>query len=159
MKNHLFLFVLILFFSSALSAQSTNWIKPYTPRIDSLFANLQQGNQPGLAVGIVKGGQLVLSKGYGLANLEHRLPFTPNTVSDIGSLAKQITCFALVLLAQRNQLSLDDNIRKYFPDVPDFGQPITKRLDESPNYARNFLDKCRDQRNCDERCLYGQRTC
>lgn len=127
MKNHLFLFVLMLFLSNVLSAQSANWIKPYTPRIDSLFADLQQGIQPGLAVGIVKGGQLVLSKGYGLANLEHRLPFAPNTVSDIGSLAKQITCFAVVLLAQRNQLSLDDNIRKYLPDVPDFGQPITIR--------------------------------
>ena len=126
LKPTVTIFLLIGFYT-ALCAQHHRWIHPYVPLIDSLFANNQRGSYPGLAVGVVKGGQLMLAKGYGLANLEHGLPFTPNTISDIGSLAKQMTCFAMVLLAQNKQLSLDDNIQKYLPEVPDFGNPITIR--------------------------------
>lgn len=127
MKYFTLLLLALVFCTSHTRAQHHRWIHPYTTRIDSLFASYAQGSNPGLAVGILKGGQLVFSKGYGLANLEHGLPFTPNTVSDIGSLAKQITCFAIVLLAQRKQLNLDDDIRRYLPEVPDFGHTITIR--------------------------------
>lgn len=127
MKHYICLLSVLIFFGSPASAQHHRWIAPYVPQIDSLFTTYQQGSNPGLAVGVLKGGQLMFSKGYGLANLEHGLPFTPNTISDIGSLAKQITCFAIVLLAQRQQLNLDDNIQKYLPEVPNFGQPITIR--------------------------------
>lgn len=116
-----------MFWHNQATAQHHHWIHPYVSQIDSLFAANQHVSTPGVAVGILKEGQLIFSKGYGLANLEHGLPFTPNTVSDIGSVAKQITCFALVLLAQRGQLKLDDDIRKHLPEVPDFGQPITIR--------------------------------
>lgn len=127
MKLYIILLLTLIFGTTQTTAQHHRWIHPYAPRIDSIFAPYAQGSNPGLAVGILKGGQLVFSKGYGLANLEHGLPFTPNTVSDIGSLAKQITSFAIVLLAQRKQLNLDDDIRKYLPEVPDFGQTITIR--------------------------------
>lgn len=94
-------------------------------QVDDLYSQWMAEGHPGAAVGIVYRGETVLAKGYGLASLEHQIPFTPETVSDIGSVAKQMTCFGIVLLSERNELSLEDDIRKYLPEVPDFGRPIT----------------------------------
>jgi CubicO group peptidase (beta-lactamase class C family) len=96
-------------------------------RIDQIMAAYDRPGVPGAAVGVVQRGQLIISKGYGTANLEHGIPFTPETVSDIGSVSKQFTAFALVLLDQRGKLSLDDDIRIHLPSVPDFGHVITVR--------------------------------
>lgn len=95
--------------------------------IHLLLSDCCNGDRPGAAIGIVKKGELVYSRGYGAANLENDLPFTPETVSDIGSVAKQMTDFAIVLLAREGKLALDDDIRKYLPEVPDFGAPMTIR--------------------------------
>ncbi len=96
-------------------------------RLDALFMEFDGTARPGLAVGIVQQGILTYSKSFGMANLETRTVFTPETVSDIGSVAKQITCMAIVLLEQQGKLSFDDDIHKYFPDFPDFGAPVTIR--------------------------------
>lgn len=95
--------------------------------IDELLQPYNRTDHPGLAVAIVHHGDIVFSKGYGMANLENGLAFYPETVSDIGSVAKQFTDYAVVLLAQRGLINLDANIREYLPEVPDFGQPITVR--------------------------------
>ncbi|MBK7476337.1 MAG: serine hydrolase [Haliscomenobacter sp.] len=84
-------------------------------QLDALFREYDRTDRPGLAVGIVQQGVLTYSKSFGMANLETRTVFTPETVSDIGSVAKQITCMAIVLLEQQGKLSFDDDIRAFFP--------------------------------------------
>lgn len=91
------------------------------------MAEITDNEKPGCAVGVLKSGKILLAKGYGLANLEHRIPFTEKTISDIGSVAKQFTCMAITILEKKGQLSLDDNIQKHLPYIPDFGPPITIR--------------------------------
>lgn len=97
------------------------------PRIDKIFARFDR-TSPGCAVGLGKDGRTLYAHGYGLANLEYGVPLTDTTVLESGSVAKQFTASALVLLAQDGKLSLDDDVRKYLPEVPSFGgQKITIR--------------------------------
>ena len=96
-----------------------------TAKVDQLFAQWDRTDSPGAAVVIVKDGAVVYQHGYGYANLEHRIPITPQTLFDVASVAKQFTGLSVAMLVQQGKLSLDDDIRKYLPDVPDFGKPIT----------------------------------
>lgn len=96
-------------------------------RVDQIMAPYREPGMPGAQIAVVAQGQTVLAKGYGLANVEHEIPFTPSTLTDIGSLAKQFTAFAIALLAEDGQLSLDDRLRQYFPDSPEFADSITIR--------------------------------
>ena len=96
-------------------------------QVDALFAQWKQPGMPGAVVGVIRDGKLVLSKGYGLADIENKVPMTPSTAFIVGSNSKQFTAFAIHLLAQDGKLSLDDDIRKYVPEVPDFGKTITIR--------------------------------
>ncbi len=94
---------------------------------------------PGGVVGIIDNGELVFSKGYGLASLEYNVPITSSTIFNIASVSKQFTAFAMVLLEQQGKLSLEDDIRKYLPEVPDFGETITIRhLLTHTSGLRNF---------------------
>jgi len=95
--------------------------------VDSIFSNFTAPGSPGCAVGVSRNGVLTLAKGYGLADLEHDSPITADTRFYIASLSKQFTAMAVVLLAQDGRLSLDDSIRKWVPEVPSFGAPITLR--------------------------------
>jgi CubicO group peptidase (beta-lactamase class C family) len=95
--------------------------------VDSVFAPYGSTSSPGCAVGVIRGGQLAFAKGYGMADLEHDTPITPSTRFYIASLSKQFTAMSIVLLAQEGRLSLDDWIRRWVPEVPSFGPPITLR--------------------------------
>jgi CubicO group peptidase (beta-lactamase class C family) len=96
---------------------------------------------PGAVIAVVRNGQLVFARGYGMANLSHDVPFTVGTVSNIGSTAKQFTAFALALLESRGRLSLDEDVRTYLPELPDFGPTVTLRhlLTHTSGY-REFLN-------------------
>lgn len=94
-------------------------------KIDALFAGTQDG--PGCSVGIYDQGKVVFAKGYGYANLENRVPITADSVFDIGSVSKQFTAMSVVLLAQEGKLKLDDDVRKYLPELRDYGTTITIR--------------------------------
>lgn len=100
--------------------------QPQVPEtdIDSLFASYTD-NTPGVAVVITRNGEVIFRRGYGLANLEYGIPITPQTVFNVGSVSKQFTAFAIYLLAEQGKLSLDDDIRRYLPELPKFGKPIT----------------------------------
>ena len=74
-----------------------------------------------------RGGKPVLAKGYGMADLEHDVPITPDTIFEAGSVSKQFTAAAVLLLARDGKLSLDDPVRKYIPELPDYGAPLTIR--------------------------------
>ena len=104
-----------------LQGQSAN------PRVDSIFASVDKRDAPGCAVAVVDSGRTVFAKGYGMASLEHDVPITPTSAFYAASVSKQFTAFAVAMLAQQGKLSLDDDIRKWFPEVPDFGKTITVR--------------------------------
>ncbi|HEY4403389.1 MAG TPA: serine hydrolase [Xanthobacteraceae bacterium] len=95
--------------------------------VDQLFAQWAGPDSPGASIAIIQNGKIVYSQGYGSANLEHGVPNTPATVFDLASVSKQFTAFAIHLLAQDGELSLDDDVRKYLPKLLDFGKVITIR--------------------------------
>lgn len=94
-------------------------------KIDSIFGEWNHADTPGATVAVMKNGKVVFKKGYGMANLEYDIPNTSTSIFHIASESKQYTAFCLVLLARQGKLSLDDDIRKYLPYVPDFKQKIT----------------------------------
>lgn len=96
-------------------------------KIDELFAAWSKPDHPGCAVGVVRDGKMLYSHGYGLADVEHGVPITPATVFHVASMSKQFTAMAIHLLAQDRKLSLDDDVRKYLPELHDFGKTITIR--------------------------------
>jgi CubicO group peptidase (beta-lactamase class C family) len=95
-------------------------------KIDSIFRAFKTGS-PGCAVAVTKNGQVIFSKGYGMANLEYAVPIVPSTVFHIASESKQYVAFCMLLLEKQAKLSIDDDIRKYLDWVPDFGKKITIR--------------------------------
>jgi CubicO group peptidase (beta-lactamase class C family) len=94
--------------------------------VDNLFSRWKT-TTPGCAVGVAVRGKPVLMKAYGMADLEHHVPNTPDTVFESGSVAKQFTAMAIMLLVQDGRLSLDDQVRKHIPELPDYGVPLTIR--------------------------------
>lgn len=110
-------------------------------QVDAVFAKWTRPDMPGAVVGVIRDGKLLLSKGYGLADLEHSIPITPATAFTVGSMSKQFTAFSIHLLASDGKLSLDDDIRKYVPEVPDFGATITVRhLIHHTSGLRDYFD-------------------
>jgi CubicO group peptidase (beta-lactamase class C family) len=96
-------------------------------RVDSLFARWHTPESPGAAVLVMHRGETVHAKGYGMANLEHGVPIGPRTVFDIASVSKQFGAMAIALLEADGRLSLDDDVRRWIPELPDFGSPILIR--------------------------------
>jgi CubicO group peptidase (beta-lactamase class C family) len=96
-------------------------------RVDELFAEWDRGDSPGCALGIVRQGELIYARGYGMANLDLGVPITPASVCHVASVSKQFTAIAIALLADEGKLGLDDDVRAYVPELPDFGQTITLR--------------------------------
>lgn len=95
-----------------------------TIKIDALFANYNKIT-PGVAIGITQNGKVIFKKGYGMANLEYDLPITTSSIFDIASVSKQFAGLAISTLVQQGKVSLTDDVHKYVPEVPDFGQTIT----------------------------------
>jgi len=94
--------------------------------VNKVFARWTNAT-PGCAVGVAIGGKAVLTKAYGMADLEHDVPNTVETIFEAGSVAKQFTAMAVMLLAKDGKLSLDDPARTYVPELPDYGAPLTIR--------------------------------
>lgn len=92
-------------------------------RIDQLFSGYNS-QTPGVAVTVVKDGKTVFKKGYGVANIEHDVPITTKTIFQVASVSKQFTAFSIYLLEKRGKISFEDDVRKYFPEIPDFGKTI-----------------------------------
>lgn len=92
-----------------------------------LFEKWDKSDSPGCALGVYKDGQIIYKQGYGMADLENDIPITPATVFHVASMSKQFTAASIVLLAQQGKLSLNDDVHKYLPELPDFGERITIR--------------------------------
>lgn len=106
--------------ASAVAAPPT-----FVAQVDALFAAYGSGHTPGCAVGVYRAGEIIYSSGYGYADLEHDARITDTTPFQLASLSKQLTAAVILLLAQDGKLSLDDDVRKYIPELPDYGKPIT----------------------------------
>lgn len=116
--------LLLLLFSFSIS--SFGQIKE-GQAIDSLFVEWNKSDVPGAAIGIIKDGKLIYSKGYGIADLEHDIEITPSSVFYIGSVSKQFVTFSILLLEEQGKLGLDDKIQQYLPDFPEYDAPLTIR--------------------------------
>jgi CubicO group peptidase (beta-lactamase class C family) len=100
----------------------------FPARIDSVFAPWRGTDRPGCAVGVSHRGHVMLERAYGMADLESAAPMTPATVVHAASLAKQITALSVLLLAHDGRLSLDDDVRRWLPELPDFGARAGARI-------------------------------
>jgi len=96
-------------------------------RLGQLLYRWDRTDGPGVVVGVVDHGKLVFSDAFGMANLAHGVPLSPATPSNVGSISKQFTAMAMLVLEREGKLSLDDPLRKYLPEIPDFGTPLTLR--------------------------------
>lgn len=94
---------------------------------DRIFAQFNSTHTPGCAVGAEVNGRNVLMRGYGMANLETGTPITPNTIFESGSVAKQFTATGILLLMQDGKINLDDPVRKYVPELPEYPRPLLVR--------------------------------
>ncbi len=96
-------------------------------KVDDLFKQWHSPDSPGAAVLVVRDGRIEHAKGYGMANLEHGVPIRPDTVFDIASVSKQFAAMAIALLEADGKLSLDDDVKRHLPELPDFAHRITIR--------------------------------
>jgi CubicO group peptidase (beta-lactamase class C family) len=116
----------ILFFINGVDVALAQAIPAETAKkIDSLFKQWDNKHSPGCAIGIVRNDSLIYAKGYGMANLENSIPITTQTEFEMGSVSKQFTAYAILLLAKQGKVSLDDDIHKYLPWAPHFEKKIT----------------------------------
>ena len=101
--------------------------EPDRVEIDRVFADYDSTRSPGCSMAVYRDGKIAYSRGYGMANLEYGIANGPQTVFRIGSTSKQFTAMAIAILAEQRKLSLDDDIRKFFPEMPDYGATVTVR--------------------------------
>jgi CubicO group peptidase (beta-lactamase class C family) len=96
-------------------------------RADSVFERFDRITSPGCALGVYQDGKVLYARGYGMASLEHGVALSPRSVLDVGSISKQFTAMAILMLQKEGKLSLDDPIRKYIPEMPAYADKITLR--------------------------------
>ena len=96
-------------------------------RVDQIFAGYDKPDSPGCALGVIQNGNFVYRKAYGMGSLELGVPLSQQSVFYMGSVSKQFTAASIVLAAEQGFLSLDDDVRKYIPELPDYGHTITLR--------------------------------
>jgi len=96
-------------------------------RVDATFADIDRTDSPGAAVAVVQGTDVLYLRGYGMANLEHGVPVTPDTVFDIASISKQFGAMTAILLEQDGLIDFDDDVRAHVPELYDFGETVTIR--------------------------------
>ena len=128
-RNFLFVFALVAFLSITTSAQvpSKEKVVAGAERAFEKVTKAYVAPGPGCAAAVSLNGETVFEKAFGLADLEHNVPNTAQTIFESGSVAKQFTAASLVLLQQEGKLSIDDPVRKYIPELPDYGAPLTIR--------------------------------
>ncbi|MFN0181564.1 MAG: serine hydrolase domain-containing protein [Gemmatimonadales bacterium] len=131
MRRHLLVPSLLLLSLSLASTASAQYIigarDSNAVRADSVFRALDRTDTPGCALGVYQDGAIRYARGYGMASLEYSVPISPRTVLDVGSISKQFTAMAMLLLEKDGKLSLDDPIRKQFPEMPAYADRVTWR--------------------------------
>ncbi|MFP4082383.1 MAG: serine hydrolase domain-containing protein [Candidatus Aminicenantes bacterium] len=127
--------VFVLLCSSLVFAESL------TDQVDKLFSEWDKPDSPGCALAIIKDGRFIYKRGYGMANLDYDLPIHSKSIFRIGSTSKQFTAMCVLLLEEEGKLSLDDDIRKYIPEMPEYENAITIRhLLHHTSGIRDYLE-------------------
>ncbi len=126
MRSRLLVFLALTAIGTASAPAADAPADPRT-RVDEIFREYDRSDTPGCALGIYRDGKIAYARGYGMANLELGVANTSQTVFDIGSTAKQFSAFAIQLLAREGKLSLDDDVRKWVPEIPSYGKTVTIR--------------------------------
>src|SRR5713101_2689766 len=115
----------ILLLWNTSSAANKNSDEKSAAAVDEVFSDLAKPGSPGCALGVYRDGKIIYAKGYGLANIEENVPINPQSVFDIGSTSKQFTAASILLLEKQGKLAVTDDVRKYLPELPDYGQKIS----------------------------------
>ena len=119
-------FPLQIFFTISICCEAQPFPSKLKFSVDSLVkSEMQKQNIPGISLVVVKDGKIHYVKGYGFANIEHKVAVKPETIFQSGSVGKQFTAFAIMLLVEDGKLSLDDKLTKFFPDAPASWDSIT----------------------------------
>lgn len=132
-RGILALFLACAAFGAPLSGQPTQPVRSSVTATDGdtvdrlVSAHMAEMRIPGVALAIVRGGKVIRTQGYGVADLEHGIPVTPETVFKIGSVSKQFLATGIMLLAQDGRLSVDDPVARYLPGAPEAWKAITLR--------------------------------
>jgi CubicO group peptidase (beta-lactamase class C family) len=121
--------LLALVLAGCAAAQQTSTLADSTPddAVRRVFAEWSPTTGPGCAVAASRNGEVIYQAGFGSANLEMDVPITPSSIFHVASISKQFTAAAVMLLARDGQLTLDDDVRRYIPELPDYGHTITIR--------------------------------
>ena len=114
-----------LFQASCLAGQGLS--PDLAGKVDKVFEQWNRTDSPGCALGVYQDGKVIYKHGYGMANLNDDVTITPETVFHVASMSKQFTAASILLLQAQGKLSLDDDVHKYIPELPDFGEKITLR--------------------------------
>lgn len=114
----LFAALIVLSFALFLTADER------TAKVDQVFAEWDKTTTPGAALAVIQDGQIIYERGYGMAKLEDGLVMTPRKIFDIGSTSKQFTAACLAMLIRQGKVGLEDDIRKYFPEMRAYQKPI-----------------------------------
>jgi len=117
------LYVLFIIACAAVASAAQQNAAEIGPRIDKLFAGYN-ASTPGVAVAVVIDGKVAFKKGYGSANLEFTSPISSKTIFNIASVSKQFTAFSIYLLEKQGKLSLEDDIRKFLPELPEYKSTV-----------------------------------
>ncbi|WP_430390467.1 serine hydrolase [Dyella sp. 20L07] len=130
-----------LLFAVDIQGHATTLVADKQQQVDALFAKWNRADTPGVAVEVVQDGKVVYRRAFGMADIEQGRQITPSTPFHVASLSKQFTAFAVLLLVQDGRLSLDDDVHRYLPELPDFGHVIQIR------HLLNHTSGLRDQWN------------
>ncbi|HSU51767.1 MAG TPA: serine hydrolase domain-containing protein [Segetibacter sp.] len=122
MKQKFFCTLFLIFLFHIVNAQLADSL---SKKVDAIFDTYNKANSPGCALAILKDGKILYKKGYGISNLEYNIAINSSSVFHVASLSKQFTAAAIIRLSLEGKLNLNDDIRKYIPEVPDFGHTIT----------------------------------
>lgn len=122
-------------------ALSYNFAIAQNAEVDDLFEKYNDTEIPGIAVSVNKDGQSIYQKGFGMANLEYGIPITTKTKFHVASLSKQFTAFMILKLEEDGLLSVTDDVRKYVPELPEYGNTIT--IDHLLTHSSGIRDQWR----------------
>jgi CubicO group peptidase (beta-lactamase class C family) len=149
MRPFVLLTLAALVSTPALDAQVSDSV---ARRIDAVYARYSSPAAPGCVVGVFQNGRITYEKGYGSANIEYDAPITPETPFIMGSVSKQFTAAAIALLIEDGRIKPTDDVRKYVPELPDYGKTVTiDHLVHHTSGVRDFwtLVQAADMRNDD----------
>jgi CubicO group peptidase (beta-lactamase class C family) len=96
-----------------------------TAKVDKIFASWDKTTSPGAALAVIKDGKIIYERGYGMAKLEDGIINTPDKIFDIGSVSKQFTAACVAMLVRDGKVRVEDDIRKYLPEMPAYEKPVT----------------------------------